>query len=360
MRLRLFSRRNPDAGAPRVRGLLASCLFLAGAGLTHAAPVTILESHGPLSSTSLQDGAGQQLLLGGVLTRADEDTYLKHVNTGGDPAKVPGPERLHRAELNLGSALAGVKTVFSPPGYHVNEPSVFQPLNSPASYLVYVRGPNKTAEACRKKEEALRSCEAYLNARELALAESKDGGSSWEQKAVLVSAKDSGDESGPASGSALYYRGELWVYYATSKQSFMKENLFRLRVTLEGRRLAAPEAVTLEGFTPGNSLENPHVVRLKCPDSEKSVFTMVTNTRAMAALPLYWSEDGLKFRKVADSIVSSSSSVVTPTQLPGPASVEECHAASIKGVSSQRDLSWAEKGSSSWQLRRDKVLFKFP
>lgn len=342
------------------RRIRIALLLVLSPAFASAAPAPILDSHGPLSSSALHEADGQKLLLGGILTKADEDAYLRLVNTGADPAKVPGPERLHRAALNLGGALEGLRTVLSLPGYHVNEPTVFQPLNSPASYLVYVRGPNQAAEACRRKGESLRSCEAYLNGREVVLATSRDGGDTWEPAATLVTAKDSGDDTGPASASALYLRGELLVYYSTSKQSFMKENLFRLRVTLEGKRLAAPEPVRLDGFTAGTSLENPQVVRLKCPGGEKSVFTMVANSRSMGSLPLYWSEDGLKFKKVAESLVSSQGSLYSPTQLPGPASVEECNSASLKGVVSQRDLVWAEKGPSGWALRREKVQFRFP
>lgn len=342
----------------RRRNAFASLLL--AAGTCHAAVPAILDSHGPLSSSALHEADGQKLLLGGTLTKADEDAYLRLVNTGADPARIPGPERLFRAGLNLGGALEGVKTVLALPGYHAGEPTAFQPLNSPLSWLVYVRGPNKAAEACRKKGESLRSCEAYLNEREVVLAASADGGDTWEQKAVLVTAKDSGDGSGPASASALYFRGALVVYYSTSKQSFMKENLYRLRVTLEGKRLGDPEPVKLDGFTAGTSLENPQVVRLKCPDGEKAVFTMAANGRSMAALPLYWSEDGLRFKKVVESLVSSQGALYSPTQLPGPASVEECNSASLKGVASQRDLVWAEKGPGGWSLRREKVQFRFP
>lgn len=326
----------------------------------HAGPVRVLDSHGPMASSPLHDHESMGLLLGGVLTRSDEDNYLRAVNSGADPATIPGPERLHRAELDLVGFLTGIKTVLALPGFHVNEPSVFQPLNSPLSYLVAVRGPNKAAEACRKKGESLRSCEAYLEGKELILATSKDSASTWEVKATVMSAKDSPDASAPLSASALYVKGELWIYFATAKQSFMKENLFRVRLSLEGKRLAPPEPVTIQGFTAGTSLENPQVVRLKCP-SDKTAFTLVANTRAQTALPIYWSEDGLAFRKAADSLVNSANSLYSPTQLPGPASVEECNADTLSGVASRRDLSWAEKtGPAGWQLRRQRVELRFP
>lgn len=337
----------------------APLLFLL-ALTARAEPVRVLDSHGPMAASPLHDNESMGLLLGGVLTKSDEDNYLRSVNSGADPATIPGPERLHRAELNLSGLLSGIKTVLALPGFHLNEPSVFQPLNSPLSYLVAVRGPNKAAEACRKKGESLRSCPAYLAGKELILATSKDSAANWEVKAMIMSANESPDGNAPASASALYVKGELWVYFATSKQSFMKENLFRVRVSLEGKRIAAPEPVTIQGFTAGTSLENPQVVRLKCP-SEKTAYTLVANTRAQTALPMYWSEDGLAFRKAADSLVTSSNSLYSPTQLPGPASVEECNANTLSGVVSRRDLTWAEKtGAAGWQLRRERVELRFP
>jgi hypothetical protein len=326
----------------------------------HAEPLRVLDSHGPMASSPLHDNETMSLLLGGVLTRSDEDNYLRAMNSGADPAKIPGPERLHRADLNLSGLVSSIKTVLALPGFHLNEPSVFQPLNSPISFLVAVRGPNKAAEACRKKGESLRSCSTYLDEKELILATSADSGATWEVKAVVMSAKESPDASAPVSASALYVKGELWIYFATAKQSFMKENLFRVRVSLEGSRLAAPEPVTIRGFTAGTSLENPQVVRLKCP-SEKTAFTLVANTRAQTALPLYWSDDGLAFRKAADSLVNSANLLYSPTQLPGPASVEECNADTLTGVTTRRDLSWAEKtGPTGWQLRRQRVELRFP
>lgn len=359
-------RKRTNALSPRRGGLFAWLFFAVPTAHADLPPPpstsAILSSQGPLSSANLRESEGDQLLLGGILTSADDDAYLRAVNTGADPAKVAGPERLHKAELNLGGALAGVRTVLAVTGYHVNEPSVFQPLNSPASYLVYSRGPNKAAEACRKKGESLRSCPAYLDAKEVVLAQSKDNGATWSEPVALITAKNSGDESGPASSSALYVKGELWVYYSTARQSFMKENLFRARFKLDGTRLGEPEAVKIDGFTAGTSLENPQVVRLKCPGVEnKFVLTMVANLRAQTALPLYWSEDGLKYKKVVDSLVNGGGAgYYSPTQLPGPASVEECHADKLKGVASQRNLMWAEKGAAGWQLRREKVEFRFP
>ncbi len=349
----------------KAEGLLlpAFLLLLLYPGALSASPESrvLLESAGPLSSSVLHEADSQKLLLGGLFAKTDEDQYLRLLNTGASPESIPGPERLYRAEIGAGGVLSQVKTALAFPGFHLGEPSAVQPLNSSAIYLVYSRGTNAAAESCRKKGESLRSCQAFLDTKELALAESRDGGFNWEQKSVLVKRDNSGDESAPASSSAIYTKGELVVYYSTTKQTFMKENLFRLRATLEGKRLAEPEAIRIEGFSAGTSLENPQVVRLRCPQGDKTAFTMVVNSRAGNRLPLFWSEDGRNFRKVMDTLVSSESMLSSPTQMPGPASALECQSAQLSGVKSQRDMIWAEKGGAlGWLLKRQKVEFWFP
>jgi len=348
--------------------------MLASAMVPNEAPVqleatVLLESPGPLSVSPLRDGDRSTILLGGLLARTHEDEYRRLVNTGADPATLEGPERLHLAFAPDGATLdaAQVKTVLALKGYHVSDPSAFQPPGSERIYLFYGRGENRAAEGCRKKGESLRNCEEYLRSREIALATSEDGGFSWTQGELVVSArdkaKDGGDGTGGAMPAAVFTGGEIWLYYGTGKQVFTQENIYRLRLSADGtKRLAPPEPVRLAGFEVGQAFEHAQVVRLRCEEGNSSVQTLVANDRARSRIPMYLSTDGLRFKPASPSLVpAAGGAMIAPTQMPGPASKRECEADTVSGVETLRELTYSQELSPGrWQLKRARVKVRLP
>lgn len=327
-------------------------------------PSTLLESYGPLSSSPRDDFDKTVILLGGVLRKADADEYLRLLNTGADPGTVAGPERIYAARAENGK-LTDLKPAFQLSGYHVNDPSSFRPLGSKRLYMYFTRGANKVAEKCRKEELPLRLCADYLLAREIGLASSDDEGRTWRFERVVVDPKSSGDGTGAGQPSALYVGDEVWLYYTTGVQTFTKENVFRLRLSLDGaKRLAEPEPLKIKGFAPGLSLESVQLVRLKCGGGSGFVSTMVANNRQQTALLFYLTTDGLHFRgsPEAPSIVPyAEHSLASPTQMPGPASAEECAARDASGIPTYRELYYAEQRSGdSWLLRRAALRLNLP
>jgi hypothetical protein len=229
---------------------------------------------------------------------------------------------------------------------------------------LYQREANRLAEACRQRGEELRFCTSYLDKREIGAATSDDEGRTWANPKIVVDAKNSGDGTAPGAPGAVLVGEEIWVYYVSSSRSFMKENLFRVRLA-EGdlHRLGGPDPVRITGFTPGTSLDNVQLVLLHCEGKDKFVATMVANNRQRNAITFYASTDGLSFKPSAEASIvpPSGHDLAAPTQLPGDASADECRALQTSGVQTRRDLMYAEQlTAATWALRRLDVRLTLP
>lgn len=336
-------------------------IFLLLAGSAKASPEIWLESYGPLSSSARDSTENTAYFFGGVLKKSEEEAYLKQIAGGADPSTLTGPAQIYFAEGTEGSKLEP-KPALSQRGYHLDDPAAFRPPNSSTISLFFTRGENKIAGACRKKKAPVDTCAEYLLNREIGLATSEDNGKSFTFQRIVAGPKDSGDGTGPGQPTVIFTGSEIWLYYTTGRQNLMQENIFRLRLTIDGsKRLAPPEEVRIKNFTSGTALENIQVVRLKCDAGGKFVVTMVANTRWRNAIPFYVSTDGLNFRRASESVVHyENKSIASPTQLPGPASLQECQAGDLAGVPSVRDLLWTEEVSpGNWRLKRQKLPVVF-
>jgi hypothetical protein len=351
--------------------LLAALLVLASAPALGAdkpnllSQEVLIESYGPLSSHPRSDTDKSTVYLGGILAKKDEEEYRKKIAAGAKPAEIEGPEKIYSVEVGESAPIPSgrVHLAFALKGHHLNEPALVRLPESSQLALLFTQGENSAAESCRKKGETNRSCSAYLEGRSIGWALSNDDGQSWTYQGVLVKNTESGDKSGPASPAIVLSRDEIWVYYMTGRQNFGQENLFRQRFSAGfAKKIGTPEAVKLSDFTVGLSLENPHLVRLKCDPPAKLVLTLVGNLRSQNALPAYISTDGLHFKLAAPTLIAEDGHLMTsPTQMPGPASVQECQAGELSGILTQRELLHAEQiAPERWALKRSVVRFLLP
>lgn len=327
----------------------------------------------PLYARAFDDSRRDSLFIGGPHGKDIEDAYKKHLTGGGDPAKLPGAESVFEVDFRGNRILRteDFKLAFNLAGYQVTEPASFrlprgQPLpgamQAPGADTVFVYFTvvaNKIVEACRKEGRELIYCPAYLAGREIGLVSGEGG--SWSMLGTSIKAGESGDGGGASKPSVLAVSGEIWLYYTSSK-SALENAIYRQKFKTDGiTKIGSPERVKFENFPRESTLEQVQLVRLRCDNGSRFVTTMVASVKEKNAIPFFFSEDGMKFKLIADSVVEyKGSELAAPTQLPVPATAEDCLSFSTKHKTHRELLYSEKKGASSWELRHSSVSIQVP
>ena len=89
---------------------------------------------------------------------------------------------------------------------------------------------------------------------------------------------------------------------------------------------------------------------------------MVVNNRQKNAIFFHSSIDGIHFRGSFQSVLPFEEKLLaSPTQMPGPASAEECNAVDTAGLPTIRELVYSEKVRDFvWATKRKRLNLNLP
>jgi|GEM_PF-6732871 len=333
----------------------------------------VYQGSNPFYARAFHDSQRDSLFIGGTHGKEIENAYKKSVTSSEGSGKTPGADSVFEVDFRGNRLLHAedFKLSFNLAGYHVSEPASFRlsktlsipgAMQAPGAKTIYVYFTvvsNKIIEACRKEGRELSYCPAYLNGREIGLVSGENG--AWSMLGTPIKVGESGDGGGASKPSVLVVAGEIWLYYTSSK-SALQQTIFRQKFKADGLTKIGPaERLKFENYPGESSLDQVQLVRLRCDNGTRFVTTMVASVREKNAVPFFYSEDGMKFRLTADTVVEyKGGDLAAPAQLPGPASAEDCLSFSTKHKT-RREIVYSEKtGANSWELRHSDVSIQVP
>ena len=230
------------------------------------------------------------------LTQSDKDDYLRAVASGSDLSKINGADKIFLSSFTWATKNSPgqiiLRVVFAKQGYHVNDPTIIVPPSETDTdrskwlYMYYTSLQNQNATSTWR-----------TSSNEVGLASSKDGGTTWIDRWIVIKKDEWWDSYGAWSPSAIVVGNEIWVYYHTGKPDFSKPINFRQKFKLNGiDKIGEPQRLSFskDYGVQGKALSNIDVVQ------DKDDYYLVGNSLDLSKIYIFHSLDGMLWDPIFD------------------------------------------------------------